>query len=45
LNEIIEKFLHASKAAEPKLIWGTKNKKGSVCLIIKKGYLVASPLS
>jgi len=45
LNEIVEKFLYASKAKEPKFIWGTKNKKGSVCLRIKKGYLEASHLS
>jgi tRNA(Ile)-lysidine synthase len=44
LDEILGKFLFASKAKEPKLLWGTKNKKGSVSLSIKKGFLEATPL-
>lgn len=45
LNEIVEKFVFALKDKNPKFIWGTKEKKGSVSLNIKKDLLIASSIS
>ncbi len=45
LNEIVEKFLFTIKNKSPKFIWGTKEKKGSVSLNIKKDLLIATSIS
>ena len=45
LNEIVDKFVFASKDKDPTFFWGTKEKKGSVCLKIKKDNLIAKSIS
>ena len=44
-NEIVDKFVSASKDKDPTFFWGTKEKKGSVCLKIKKDNLIAKSIS
>ena len=45
LNEIVDKFVFAAKDKNPIFFWGTKEKKGSVCLKIKKDNLIAKSIS
>ena len=45
LNEIVEKFVFAIKDKNPKFIWGTSEKEGSVCLKIKKDFLIAQSIT
>ena len=45
LNEIVDKFVFAAKDKDPTFFWGTKEKKGSVCLKIKKDNLIAKSIS
>jgi tRNA(Ile)-lysidine synthase len=45
LNEIVEKFVFALKDKNPKFIWGTSEKEGSVCLKIKKDFLIAQSIT
>ena len=45
LNEIVEKFVFAIKDKDPKFIWGTSEKEGSVCLKIKKDFLIAQSIT
>ena len=44
-NEIVDKFVFAAKDKAPTFFWGTKEKKGSVCLKIKKDNLIAKSIS
>ena len=45
LNEIVDKFVFANKDKDPTFFWGTKEKRGSVCLKIKKDKLIAKSIT